>query len=622
MDYYLIITFFMLINGGFCQTNSISFNDGFYYLNNEKFFVKGIGYEAGAIPGQLPWEREFDEELLRFDMNRIVKAGFNTIRTWAPLTEEELSVIDDYDLYILMGIWIDPEGNFNDPDFIAEAINIVDSVLIYSKGFDNIIAYLIMNEPLPGHIFSVGFQNTVNLWNELINIIHEEHPGVPVSIANTCTGTFIDPEIFDFSAYNVYQYNPVTVNHTHYYTGYVEYLKNLRGDDAPLIITECGLSVSPSGPGGGGYGGNTVVEQMEGNRHMFRSLIDGGAGGACIFNYSDGWWKAGNPYSHDDNPEEWFGMIEYQNVTDKYGIPRLSWLSHTRFNNAIVTLPKNDKIYYQQVPIEIFFDDTVSHFKIKHLGTEIYSSTVNSLCFTDTLILQDNMKDYSLNFSFYDDIGNNVAGETINILVADQPILIPELELNISISNWNKPEFVDIYIDLQSNGSLFIPAQDLNYATYRHEGFSYGNAFVQEVTFNNNVFNHTYTEYITEATPVVTFSAGFGFSYGTFNKWIYDQQQLVFEGYLTKFHEYPEQIEENVIVYPNPADQYFAFMTNSSNICGNNFKVFNLSGSIVFEGRVMKNNFYETGHLQPGLYILTIEGNIFSAPLVRKLLLK
>jgi len=42
-----------------------------FTVDGKKFFIKGIGYEAGATPGSLPWQRTFNPELLRFDMQRI-----------------------------------------------------------------------------------------------------------------------------------------------------------------------------------------------------------------------------------------------------------------------------------------------------------------------------------------------------------------------------------------------------------------------------------------------------------------------------------------------------------------------------------------------------------------------
>ncbi|PWD98150.1 hypothetical protein [Marinilabilia rubra] len=113
-------------------------------------------------------------------MQRITDGGFNTIRTWAAFSREELEVIAQYDIKIIMGIWIDPEGDFSDPFFITSASDIVNNVLSYSKDFDNIIGYLIMNEPLPHTIFSAGFDETIDFWATIKDLIQNQHPGRPV----------------------------------------------------------------------------------------------------------------------------------------------------------------------------------------------------------------------------------------------------------------------------------------------------------------------------------------------------------------------------------------------------------------------------------------------------------
>ncbi|MBP1668678.1 MAG: hypothetical protein H6Q21_1044, partial [Bacteroidetes bacterium] len=46
------------------QKSKIELKNNFYYLDNQKFFVKGIGYEVGAYPGMLPWNRPFNEDIL------------------------------------------------------------------------------------------------------------------------------------------------------------------------------------------------------------------------------------------------------------------------------------------------------------------------------------------------------------------------------------------------------------------------------------------------------------------------------------------------------------------------------------------------------------------------------
>ena len=76
----------------------IELKNGYFYIDGNKFFVKGVGYEVGAIPGQLPWERAFDPDLLDFDMQRIESAGFNTIRTWGAFTNDELNVVKNHNI--------------------------------------------------------------------------------------------------------------------------------------------------------------------------------------------------------------------------------------------------------------------------------------------------------------------------------------------------------------------------------------------------------------------------------------------------------------------------------------------------------------------------------------------
>src|SRR4030042_2384446 len=83
---------------GFGQVPRIELKNNFFYLDGAKFFMKGIGYEVGAYPGVLPWNRPFNPDVLESDLTRIVDGGFNTIRTWSAFTNQELKVVQKYDL--------------------------------------------------------------------------------------------------------------------------------------------------------------------------------------------------------------------------------------------------------------------------------------------------------------------------------------------------------------------------------------------------------------------------------------------------------------------------------------------------------------------------------------------
>ena len=78
----------------FAQSKThLEIKDGWYNVNGEKFFIKAIGYEIGARPGQNPYQgaKVEDLDLLKFDLKVIKEGGYNTIRTWSQLSESQLN---------------------------------------------------------------------------------------------------------------------------------------------------------------------------------------------------------------------------------------------------------------------------------------------------------------------------------------------------------------------------------------------------------------------------------------------------------------------------------------------------------------------------------------------------
>ena len=99
----------------------IEIKDGWYYLNGQKFFVNALGYEIGARPGQHPYEERFNEpERVKQDMKVIKAAGYNAVRTWSELSEDELKVVQASGLKIIFGIGFRPDEDFADPAIIDE----------------------------------------------------------------------------------------------------------------------------------------------------------------------------------------------------------------------------------------------------------------------------------------------------------------------------------------------------------------------------------------------------------------------------------------------------------------------------------------------------------------------
>ena len=508
----------------FSSSPDVEVKNNSFYIDGKKFFIKGIGYEIGALPGELPNERKFNPDQLHFDIRRILSGGFNTIRTWAAFTEQELEVLRQYDIKIIMGIWIDPAGDFSNTQFVDNAKTIVNDVLSYSKNYNNIIGYLIMNEPHPTAVLGAGYQHTVNLWTELVNIIHSQHPNRPVSIANTPNGTYIHPHIFDFSAYNVYIYNPVTVNYLHGYRNHIDYLQQLNSSDHPLIITEYGLSVSPTGPGGWGYGGNSLSEQESGDVYMYKSLVDGGANGACIFNYSDGWWKADDEFVHSDLPEEWFGLIEYSSLSDKQGHERPVWKAIRDFQSAIIAQPRSEEIYIDKVPVEIFFNDTIKKIKVLLEDKLIYQRDMTDDYLLDTLEIDyKDVKDVRLVFNCYDDKNNLIKTEEKSILITATELTLPTLQLSVNSNCWQTNQVNVTYKVTKSTDFTVSPTFD--YVYYPHIGFDYGQKF-SSIIGNQNQVEISGRHSISGNIDVFTVGAAFNIYYNGFQKRIFNQMTI------------------------------------------------------------------------------------------------
>jgi hypothetical protein len=519
----------MLADNWLEGNTGLQIKDGWLHFDNQKFFVKGIGYEPGARPGQYPWNRTFEPDLVTMDMNRIIDGRFNTIRTWAQLTEDELQLIDSMGLKIIFGIYVDSHGDFGNSAFIASAENSVRSTLAYSKNYDSIITYLIMNEPLPSAIYDAGAAETVALFDTLKTIINTEHPGVPVSFANTAVGDFINMNMFDISTYNLYMYAPMALKQTLEYARYVEELKNASIEN-PLIITEYGLSVSPAGPGNYGYGGNTLTEQMEGDLYMYRGLIDGNAQGGCVFNYLDGWWKNANttndPDTHDDEAEEWYGLFGIDDASsDPAGSPRPVWDAMKTYNSCIVTSPKNGQIYSLDVPLEFFPDEDVKTIKIKKDSSLIYQRLTNGKTYlndTLTLDIPESIKDIELQFEFLDHSNTVIKTESICFLSVQQTPSLPVFNLAVTLDDLNSSSTCPIQITIDNQSAFTIVNNSVDYSFYTHRGWESAIEFPATLTQNPQIINHNFT--IPSDADILTVSAAMTIKYGNFEKRLYRQK--------------------------------------------------------------------------------------------------
>ncbi len=603
------------------SAQEVVLKDNFFYLDGKKFFMKGIGYEAGAVPGSLPWSRTFDPVVLRSDMRRIVGGGFNTIRTWAPLTVQELDVLKEFDIRIIMGIWIDNAGNVNDPAFVSESEAKIREMMAYSKDYPAIIAYLIMGEPELDVIARAGYENTMSFLKKLADIVRASHPGRPVSISNGANCTNIDTNVFDFSAYNVYIYNPVTVNYLHGYAEYIRYLRRQVRNGIPLLITEYGLSVSPTGPGNWGYGGNSLTLQASGDIYMYKQLVDGGATGAFLFNYSDGWWKGGDERIHNDNPEEWFGLVSYSKRSDKIGQERPVWKAVREYQSVVITQPRSGEIYNGKVPLELFINDTIDQVNILMNGQVIRQLLHVGDYVADSLDLEfGEARDINLVFNCLDAAGNLVKTEEKSILLHDGNLVLPSIQIQIENPNFWKDGYMKVNYQVHRPAGYTSNAR-LDYIYYPHIGWNYGDNFETTLPAGEWVqFSATHS--INSAVNVITVGAAFDVNFGNFNKRIVNQLVVSRINTLATRPDIISWEPETFRLWPNPASDHFSLAFEpGEGLVDYNLSIMDCRGRCVWSGKTDPGNHrIDISRLDPGVYFIRVIRVGNPDPVIRKLI--
>lgn len=530
-----MLLLFSIFSGYSQSKTKIELKDNWYYLNGEKFFIKAIGYEIGARPGQHPYEDKKNDELdlLKFDLKVIKEGGYNTIRTWSQFSEAQLKMVQESGLKLIMGLDVNPEKNYGDPKFIKECIDKVKKVTAYAKKYDCIITYLVINEPYTEHIHKVTGKAFVDLMKTLIDNLHKEHPGIPVTLsANAMISDYMDESFFDVYAYNCYDHIEAQTA-TMGFKDYIKGLNELNGLNKPFITTEFGYSISHKGFGR--YGGNTLKQQSDGLIANYRDLIDAGAVGMCPFYYADGWWKGGDKNSHAlDQPEEWFGFWGYSDLNDKYGSPRPVWFAMRDYMKGLIISPKNISMHTgTSIPLELYNDKEVKKVVVKFHDKIIYSKNINSEgYFSDQLTINPiGIEDMELAFEFYDKDNTIIKNESINILASKTAFELPKLSIEITPGkDLNDGKIASIKTKIETN-EKFKLLGDLKVSYNTHIGWEVGpqasvsikDQLDKKIITAENFFT------IPDNSWIVNASAGISVQYGKFIFRIHDQK-IIYRG--------------------------------------------------------------------------------------------
>ncbi|WP_243322578.1 hypothetical protein [Geothrix sp. SG200] len=494
----------------------IELKDGWYYLDGRRWLINALGYESGARPGETPYGTATrDLGQVARDLARIKAAGFNGIRTWSQMSEAELKVVQASGLKMVFGIWLKPDEDFSDAAVVARDLALIQRVVAYTRKYDCVITYLIMNEPMPEHLRKVGAGATRDLWRKAIELIHRLHPGVPVTISgNTAITEWLDMNLFDVYGRNAYDYKD-GANFTVGFAQAQRAITEALGGSRPVLLTEFGRSVSRRG--GGLYGGNTLQEQAEALVRNTRDLLDAGVTGLCPFYYADGWWKAGEPGIHNDEAEEWFGLLGFASLADEEGLPRPAWHAIRQYNQALVTSPKNQTFYRNEVPIEAFCQPSVRRLRVIHEDRVILELTPDRHGHAEGRVsfAGQPLLDRELVLEARDGRGRVLKVETLMVLTGPEPLQWPTLELATPVTNLEGVRNLPVTFRVRQQGP-FTLGSELRVAYAFHKGWDRAEARVHPLAPGRSEQTIPDECTLPDGCPMVAIYAGVDLRFGRF----------------------------------------------------------------------------------------------------------
>lgn len=415
----------------------VEIKGNWFYVNGEKFLIKGIGYSPWR-PHELPWKVEVPESRLREDFERIRAAGFNTLRTWTPMPLEQLRIAREYGLMVIQGIYLNNNSNYNSDNYLRYSINKVRREIRDFKNETNVLMVLVTNEPPVEKVSRSGRKETEDFLKKLVFAAKQEAPHLAISYSNWTQLAFLDTSYLDCAAFNVYMAKPVSVRHSMGYLPYLRWLKETHAKDKPLVVTEFGLSVNPTGKGAFAEGGNTLDEQARGLVRMWSQILASGAAGGCVFEWNDEWWKnyeyPGDENKHEDEPEEWYGILDIDQ--DPAGVPRPAYEALKKFNSAIVVSPNRYTGYQGKIDFEINAIERVSKVQVRvNNGDWQDLTTSGSNWWTGSWTPSDNVKGRVRYLVRAFDQYGNLVSEKKNFFYIEplKELAEEELFLNISI---------------------------------------------------------------------------------------------------------------------------------------------------------------------------------------------
>jgi small nuclear ribonucleoprotein (snRNP)-like protein len=296
----------------------ISIKDNRLYVNGRLFFIKGIGYgiEYPGTKGSMDTYKSVPKGLFEKDFRMMKEAGINTIRTYEPLPPKLLDIAEENQIMVIENICYPCDNtDFNSRVHLEILKDQIRKYVSRDKNRKCILMWSIWNDApwawgAGGNVVKrYGFNKVNNFLRELYNAAKQYDISHPVIASNAIDleGERLGWDFLDIIGLNLYiggfdwfiekdaQKNIARIKQIE-----SEYKK-------PVAVLETGFSTYITG--------QKQEEVLEKQIKMAGTNVCG----ITIFQWADGWQKAGNKDKQDEHIEEHWGILDgYRNPKEGY----------------------------------------------------------------------------------------------------------------------------------------------------------------------------------------------------------------------------------------------------------------------------------------------------------------
>jgi hypothetical protein len=293
------------------------------YVDGRLFFIKGMAYGINypKVPGGMCGYGLIANEVFEKDFQMMQEAGINCIRTYEPIADELLDMAYEHGIYVIENVvYPNSETNFESDEELIKLATEAKAHVMQHKDHPAILMWSIWNDApfswgSSGNVARrYGFETVNNFLRELYNAIKQVDDEHLVTASNMLGHDGYD---LGFDFLDVIGVNAYIGGHGRWISDerakkmvkeLVEFSKDYK---KPVIILETGYSTYVTSKSRKETQASVLRKQIQ--------VIGESIAGIFIFQWSDGWWKAGRPEVHDKHIEEHWGIVTgYREPKDGY----------------------------------------------------------------------------------------------------------------------------------------------------------------------------------------------------------------------------------------------------------------------------------------------------------------